>query len=98
MRVIEFGTKFKKSWKKVKSYRSFKEKKYDEVIDCLVNNKPLPAIYDDHKAVKHSEEFKGMRILHLAPDLCLIYILKPDVLYLHNIGSHSQTGLTEDLI
>ena len=96
MRRIEFGTKFKKSWKKVKSYKHFKEKKYDEVIDCLVNNKPLARIYDDHPAAKHSEKFKGMRILHLAPDLCLIYMLTPELLYLHDIGSHSHTGLTEN--
>ena len=97
MRQITSGTKFKKSFKKIRSDRKFKKDRYDEVLDCLVNNKPLPRIYDDHKAAKASfPEIQGMRILHLAPDLCLIYRLSPDMLYLHDIGSHSHTGLTEN--
>ena len=96
MRQITSGTKFKKSFKKIRSDRKFKQDKYNEVLDCLVNNKPLARIYDDHPAAKHSENFKGMRIIHLAPDLCLIYRLSPDMLYLHDIGSHSHTGLTEN--
>lgn len=96
MRTLDISGKFKKSMKKVRSDKKFKQAKYDEVIDCLLNNKPLARIYDDHPAAKHSEEFKGMRILHLAPDLCLIYMISPDTLYLYNIGSHSHTGLTEN--
>ena len=97
MRSIESSGKFKKSMKKVRDYRNFKKNKYDEVIDCLVNNKSLARIYDDHPAAKHSEEFKGMRILHLAPNLCMIYKIDGDTVYLYNIGSHQDTGLTEDL-
>ena len=97
MRSIESSGKFKKSMKKVRDYRNFKKNKYDEVIDCLVNNKPLARIYDDHPAAKHSEEFKGMRILHLAPNLCMIYKIDGDTVYLYNIGSHQDTGLTESI-
>ena len=97
MRTLEISGKFKKSMKKVKSDKKFKQAKYNEVIDCLLNNKPLARIYDDHPAAKSSfPEIQGMRILHLAPDLCLIYKLSPDTLYLYNIGSHSHTGLTEN--
>ena len=99
MRTLNISGKFKKSMKKVRSDKKFKQAKYDEVIDCLLNNKPLARIYDDHPAAKTSfPEIQGMRILHLAPDLCLIYKLSPDTLYLYNIGSHSHTGLTEKLI
>lgn len=98
MRSIEFSTKFKKSFKKIRENQKFKKEKFDEVIDCLINNKPLAKIYDDHPAAKTSpKEIQGMRILHLAPDICLIYNLTPTSLYLYNIGSHSHTGLTEAL-
>lgn len=98
MKSIESSGKFKKSMKKVRDYRNFKKNKYDEVIDCLVHSKPLPAIYDDHKSVKHSDkELQGMRILHLAPNLCMIYKIDGNTVYLYNIGSHQDTGLTEDM-
>lgn len=85
--------------KKVRDYKNFKKAKYDEVIDCLVNNNPLPAIYDDHKTAKHSDkDMQGMRILHVAPNICLIYKLTDDAVYLYNIGSHQDVGLTEDII
>ena len=99
MRTLDISTRFKKHLKKVKTDKKFKQAKYDEVIDCLVNNKPIPQVYDDHKAVKHSDkELQGMRILHLAPNLCMIYKISGDSVYLYDIGSHQDTGLTEDLI
>lgn len=47
MRKIEFGSKFKKSFKKVRSYPKFKMSKYDEVIDHLVNGIKLPDVYNE---------------------------------------------------
>lgn len=97
MRTLDISGKFKKSMKKVRSDKKFKQDKFDEVIDALLTNKPLARSYDDHPAAKQSpKEIQGMRILHLAPDLCLIYGLSADSLYLYNIGSHSHTGLTEN--
>ena len=99
MKTIEFGSRFKKSFKKVRSYQKFKLDKYNEVIDCLVNNKPLPAVYDDHKAAPHSpKELKDKRILHLSPNICMIYATDANSVYLYDIGSHQDTGLTEDYI
>lgn len=98
MRTLDISTKFKKSMKKVRDYKAFKKSKYDEVIDCLVNGKPLPAIYDDHKTAKHSDkDMQGMRILHVAPNICMIYKLTDTDVYLYNIGSHQDVGLTESI-
>ena len=94
------STKFKKAYKKVMSYPKFKKKEFEEVLTKLQNREPLDSRYDDHKAVKHSEHFKGMRILHLSPNICLIYKVLDDekVIYLYDIGSHQDTGLTEDYL
>ena len=98
VKTLDFSTRFKKSMKKVRDYKTFKRNKYDEVIDCLVKGTPLPVIYDDHKTAKHSDkDMQGMRILHIAPNICMIYKLTDDSVYLYNIGSHQDVGLTEDL-
>ena len=95
---IQKSTKFKKSYKKVMSYPKFNKKEFEEILTKLQNRQALDAKYDDHKAVKHSEHFKGMRILHIRPNICLIYKVLDDekVIYLYDIGSHQDTGLTED--
>ena len=92
------STKFKKAYKKVMSYPKFKKKEFEEVLTKLQNREPLDSKYDDHKAAKHSQgELKSMRILHLSPNICLIYKVLDDekAIYLYDIGSHQDTGLTE---
>lgn len=94
------STKFKKAYKKVSNYPKFKEQEFEDVILKLQNKQPLEFKYDDHPVAKTSfPEIKGMRILHLAPNICLIYKVdkKENILYLYNIGSHQDTGLTEDI-
>ena len=98
---IQKSTKFKKAYKKVMSYPKFKKKEFEEVLTKLQNREPLDSKYDDHKAAKHSQgELKNMRILHLSPNICLIYKVLDDekVIYLYDIGSHQDTGLTEDYL
>ena len=92
------STKFKKSLKKVRKYINFNMDELDAITVVLQNRGTLDKKYDDHKAVKHSENFKGMRILHVRPNICLIYKVLDDekVIYLYDIGSHQDTGLTED--
>lgn len=92
------STKFKKAYKKVMSYPKFKKKEFEEVLTKLQNRETLDSRYDDHKAAKHSQgELKNMRILHLSPNICLIYKVLDDekAIYLYDIGSHQDTGLTE---
>ena len=95
---ISRSTKFKKNLKKVSKYKNFDIKELDSIVTKLQNRATLDSKYDDHKAVKHSEHFKGMRILHIRPNICLIYKVLDDekVIYLYDIGSHQDTGLTED--
>lgn len=96
---IQKSTKFKKAYKKVMSYPKFNKKEFEEVLTKLQNREALADKYDDHKAAKHSQgELKSMRILHLSPNICLIYkVLDHEkVIYLYDIGSHQDTGLTED--
>ena len=95
---ISKSTKFKKSLKKVSKYKNFNMNELDSIVGILQNRGTLDKKYDDHKAVKHSENFKGMRILHIRPNICLIYKVDDTekLIYLYDIGSHQDTGLTED--
>lgn len=95
------STKFKKSYKKVVSYPKFKKKEFEEILTKLQNREALELKYDDHKVAKHSfPEIQGMRIFHLSPNICVIYKVLDDekVIYLYDIGSHQDTGLTEDYL
>ena len=100
MYQLSKSTKFKKSLKKVSKYKNFNMDELDAITVMLQNRDTLDKKYDDHKAVKHSENFKGMRILHIRPNICLIYKVIDDekVIYLYDIGSHQDTGLTEDYL
>ena len=95
------STKFKKAYKKVVSYPKFKKKEFEDILTKLQNREALDPKYDDHKAAKHSfPEIQGMRILHLSPNICMIYKVLNDekAIYLYDIGSHQDTGLTEDYL
>lgn len=98
---ISYSTKFKKSYKKVSKHQKFKKAEFEKVITALQERTPLDQKYDDHKVAKQSfPEIQGMRILHLSPNICLIYKVLDDAkeIYLYDIGSHQDTGLTEDYL
>lgn len=99
MYEISKSTRFKKAYKKVASHQKFKKSEFEKVLNALINRETLDKKYDDHKVAKNSfPEIQGMRILHLSPNICLIYKVLDDekVIYLYDIGSHQDTGLTED--
>lgn len=97
MRKIETTPAFDKAMKKVKKYDNFKQKKFDRALEQLCKGEPLDPTYKDHKAVKHSDkEYQGSRIFHAAPDIVVIYQLKPDTVLLQYIGKHNN--LFENLI
>ena len=99
MYSLSKSTKFKKSLKKVSKYKNFDMDELDAITVKLQHREPLDSRYDDHKAAKHSQgELKSMRILHIRPNICLIYKVLDDEkeIYLYDIGSHQDTGLTED--
>ena len=96
---ISKSTKFKKAYKKVSSHQKFKKGEFEKVLEKLQNREILDKKYDDHKVAKTSfPEIQGMRILHLSPNICLIYkvLEESKTIYLYDIGSHQDTGLTED--
>lgn len=93
------STKFKKALKKVSRYKNFNLNELDTIVSALQRREQLDRKYDDHKVAKTSfPEIQGMRILHIRPNICLIYKVLDDekVIYLYDIGSHQDTGLTED--
>ena len=91
MRTIELSTAFKKDFKLVKRQPNH-AKDIDgilqNVIEYLLNDKPLPEKYRDHQL---SSGWHGYRDCHLKPDLVLIYKQTDDnILRLARIGSHSN--------
>jgi mRNA interferase YafQ len=61
----------------------------DEVINILLEGKPLPYKYNDHALVG---EYKGQRECHIKPDWLLIYSISKRrlVLTATRTGSHSK--------
>ena len=61
---------------------------FQQVIDLLKNDEPLPFVYRDHAL---HNNFEGKRECHIRPDLLLIYWYEgDDVLVLDRLGSHSD--------
>ena len=90
---IERTTQFKRDYKRKSKgpHRATLETAFIEVLDDLINNRPLAEKHRDHAL---TGEWKDYRDCHIKPDLVLIY-RKPDeeVLQLVRLGSHSELGL-----
>jgi mRNA interferase YafQ len=83
---LDYTTQFKKDIKKInKSGKNIK--KLTEVIDLLVDEKPLPQKYRDHSLIGN---YIGCRECHVEPDWLLIYQIVSRRLVLSRTGSHSQ--------
>ena len=85
MRSIEVSNQFKRDAKK--NYLSLLTPAWAEVLNCLINDLPLPAKYEDH-ALKGN--YKGFRDCHIKPDLVLIYRIQSDTVEFARLGSHSE--------
>ena len=87
MRRIEFGSKFKRDYKRMMK-RGASAEKLDSMLALLMRDVPLPAKNRPHML---SGEFKGFWECHISPDWLLIYDLDdPDVLALHRTSTHSD--------
>jgi mRNA interferase YafQ len=96
MKKIEISPRFKKDLKTVGKYNNFKDKKLSDYVNTLSDGKELPTNARDHKMSKHSpQEYQGTRNFHLAPDICVIYRMDNDNIYLLRIGKHNDLNLTE---
>ena len=90
IKVIKRTSQFKKDYKKaIKSGCS--EEDFREVLKYLVEQKPLPKHYRDHR-LQDTKDYRNVRECHIYPDWLLIYRIKDSELILELIrtGSHSE--------
>ena len=80
--------RFKKDFQKIIK-RGHSVEKFNDVLNYLVNEKPLPPEYRDHKL---QGDFTGYRECHIEPDWLLIYKIEEQILtlVLSRTGSHSD--------
>jgi mRNA interferase YafQ len=57
------------------------------VLSLLLEERPLPARYNDHLL---RGDWKGFRDLHIEPDWLLLYRIEGDELQLARTGTHSD--------
>ena len=88
MLTIRFHHKFKKDYKRVVR-RGYHIKLLEDVIQLLIEQKPLPKKYKDHDL---TGEYAGFRECHITPDWLLVYEIREDelVLCLTRTGTHSD--------
>ena len=70
--------------------RGYDINRFKEVLDLLINERPLAEKYRDHKLIG---DYEGCRECHIQPDWLLIYYIENDVLTL----TLSRTGTHSDL-
>jgi len=88
MLTIRYSARFKKDYKAIKK-RGCDTRLFEEVLDILSAEQPMPPKYLDH-ALKG--DYKGHRELHITPDWLLIYKVKDKelILELTRTGTHSD--------
>ncbi len=87
MRRIEYGSAFKKDYKRM-AKRGAALRKLNAVPGLLISGTPLPVRNRPHML---SGEWRGFWECHIEPDWLLIYDLDdPAVLALHRTGSHAD--------
>ena len=85
---LKTTSKFKTSFKKHKSNKSFKRDAFELVVLKLLNGEKLESNHKDHSL---SGNINSFRECHISPDILLIYRIKENelTLLLINLGSHS---------
>ena len=86
MLTLRYTSAFKKDYKRAQK-RGQDTNKLRHVIDLLLNEKPLPEMYQDHPL---RGKFVGSRDCHIEPDWILIYTAGENELILHRTGSHAD--------
>lgn len=96
MRIIDYSSNAKKDIRKLRSSPRFDQKLFVELLNMIADGQSLPQQYNDHKMSKVSRpEYMGCRDFHLKGNLCVIYELTDDVVYVKRVGSHQDLNLTE---
>lgn len=88
MLTIKYQKAFKRDYKRIVR-RGYDVRLLENVIQLLIEQKPLPEQYLDHNLTGN---YKDYRECHLAPDWLLIYQVKEKelILCLTRTGSHSD--------
>ena len=88
MLTIRYSARFKKDYKTIKK-RGYDTRLFEEVLDILSAEQPIPPKYLDH-ALKG--DYTGHRELHITPDWLLIYKVKDKelILELTRTGTHGD--------
>lgn len=88
MLKIRYHTQFKKDYKKIIK-RGYNDKLLDEVLEYLINEKPLPSQYKDHQLIGN---YKDYRECHILNDWLLVYKVEKEILtlVLFRTGTHSD--------
>jgi mRNA interferase YafQ len=61
--------------------------KLETVLSLLIEEQPLPVVYNDHPL---KGDWKGFRDLHIEPDWLLLYRLADSELQLARTGTHAD--------
>jgi mRNA interferase YafQ len=87
--TLHYSSRFKKSYKRVKQFPSFKKVLFNEVLSTLTAGGILPERFRDHQL---ADDMSGYRECHIAPDILIIYEIQDEILELVmiTIGTHSQ--------
>lgn len=86
---INYGSKFKKDYKRVIKRPNHNPELFAHVVRMLAEGETLPAKYRDHALTGN---YIGFRECHILPDWLLIYKIEHDTLtlVLTRTGSHSD--------
>lgn len=98
MRTIDYSPTAKKEIKKLRGNPKFDQKLFVQLLNMIAAGEPIPPQYNDHKMSKTSRpEYMGCRDFHLKGNLCVVYNLTDDEVYVKRIGSHQDLNLTESI-
>lgn len=97
MREEIVSSQYKKQYKKVKTYPAFDEQKFRKILNALCSDMILDPSWKDHALKNVPKKLKGIRDIHVAPNIILLYRKTGNQIELIAIGSHSDLGLTEEL-
>jgi len=81
-----YTTQFARDQKRVLK-RGKDVKKLGQVMDALIEEKPLPSRHRDHAL---SGNYSGRRECHIEPDWLLIYMLSEGEIVFERTGSHAD--------
>lgn len=90
MLKVRTSKQFDRDYKKALK-RGFDTRKFEKLVEILINEKKIPLKYRDH-ALVNSRDYKNMRECHIQPDWLLVYevLEKELILYLVRTGTHSD--------